>query len=58
MVSPRILENAGVGDYDEDADDEDDIQQIDYSGIDDETLNDPVKLLKWLERRDRIASSE
>lgn len=40
----------------EDADD--DIEQIDYSDVDDETLNDPVKLLKWLEQRDRIASSE
>jgi hypothetical protein len=59
VLPEEELEDAG-GDYDEDAndEDEDDIQQIDYSGIDDETLNDPVKLLKWLERRDRIASSE
>lgn len=46
--------DADVGDYDEDGDD--DIEQIDYSDIGQETLNDPVKLLKWLEQRDRIAS--
>ncbi len=52
------MEDAGVSYYHEGADDEDDIQQIDFSRIDDETLNDPVKLLRWLERRDRIASPE
>ena len=32
--------------------DEDDIEdQFDYSDIDEETLNDPVKLLKWLDDR-------
>ncbi len=58
VLPDEELEDADAGDYGEDADDEGDIQQIDYSNIDDETLNDPVKLLKWLEQRDRIASSE
>lgn len=48
------LEDADVGDYE---DHDDDIEQIDYSDIEDEILNDPVKLLKWLEQRDRITSS-
>jgi hypothetical protein len=34
-----------------------DIEEIDYSDIDDETLNNPVKLLKWLEQRDKEAGS-
>ena len=54
VLSDEDIEDADAGDYDED----DDIERIDYSNVDDETLNDPVKLLRWLEQRDRIASSE
>lgn len=45
-------------DDNEDCDEDDGVEQIDYSDIDDETLNNPVKLLKWLEQRDKEASSE
>ncbi|NLE03730.1 MAG: hypothetical protein GX638_02870 [Crenarchaeota archaeon] len=41
------------GDYDYDADGY--IEPEDYSDIDKEILNDPVKLLKWLEQKDRAA---
>ncbi|MDD4590031.1 MAG: hypothetical protein PHG06_06305 [Parabacteroides sp.] len=45
-------------DDNEDNEYDNDIEEIDYSDIDDETLNNPVKLLKWLEQRDKEASSE
>ena len=52
------FEYADTDDYEEDTDDQDDLEYIDYSIIDDDILNDPVKLLKWLEQRDRITSIE
>ncbi len=47
------FDDGDVDEYYVDTDDEDDIHQIDYSSIDDETIKDPVKLLKWLEQKDK-----
>jgi hypothetical protein len=35
-------------------DDDEIMEQIDYSKIDKETLDDPVKLLKWIEEREKV----
>lgn len=49
------LPDVELEDTDNDNYDEDDntyIEPVDYTDIDSETLNNPVKLLKWLERRE------
>jgi len=54
-LTDEELDDADNEDYEEDNDyeEDDDMEQIDYSGIDNEILNNPVKLLKWLEQRDK-----
>jgi len=53
VLSDDELEDDDVGDFAAD-----DIEKIDYSDVDEETLSDPVMLLKWLEQRDRMVSSD